>query len=242
MYRRSTALLLLCFSLSLAAARADDAETRFHYLDLYNIQHSASGMEGMQGLRVDVYVTSTRPGVRPQDITLTLHRASGALEPLEHDAYGHTLLPESDALKTENPLIVTNQPKHTLNASVVIDLVPPPSTDLPYTALMLGLTQLNDAIAHQKLGALAKLYGHQADGLLVFYNYGDHNLTLHRKAGDQVLKSSGADQLAAHLKAMNTELFTTDMRIIYVPLDAGILKENPRVTLDAPPAQIFPSF
>jgi hypothetical protein len=241
MHRRSVASVLLCLSLSLSA-RADDAVTRFHYMDLYNIQHSASSMEGLQGLRVDVYVTSTRPGVRPQDITLTLHRASGALEPLEHDAYGHTLLPESDALKAENPLIVTNQPKHSLNASVVIDLVPPPSTDLAYTALMLGLTQLNGAIAQQKLGALAKLYGHQANGLLVFYNYGDHSLILHRQVGDQVLKSGGPDKLAAHLKAMNTALFTPGMQIIYVPLDAGMLKENPRVTLDAPPAQIFPAF
>lgn len=242
MHRRSTALLLLCFSLFTTLARADDTVTSFRYMDLYNIQHSAASLQDFQALRVDVYVTSTLPGVSPQDITLIMHRASGTLEPLQHDMYGHTLLSESAALRAENPLIVTNQPKHTLNASVVIDLVPPPSNDLPYTALMLGVTQLNEAIAHQKLGALAKLYGHQANGLLLFYNYGNHSVTLHRAKGDQVVKSVNPDKTAAHLKGLDTRLLVPGMQVIYLPLDATTLKQNPGVTLDTPPAQIFPAF
>ena len=233
---------LALFLVTLSVAASADEVTSFHYLDLYNIQQSAAGMQGLQGLRVDVYITSTLPGVQPQDITLTLHRASGALEPIQHDYYGHTLLPVSAALKAENPLIVTNQPKHSLNASVVIDLVPPPSNDLTYTALMLGVSQLDDAIAHQKLGALAKLYGHPADGLLLFYNYGNHSVTLHLPKGDQVVKSVTPDKVAAHLKDFDTRLLIQGMQVIYLPLDAATLKQNPKVTLDSPPDQIFPAF
>jgi hypothetical protein len=238
MLRGSLALLLI----SLVTAVHADEVTSFHYLDLYHIQQSVADMRDLQALRVDVYVTSTLPGVRPQDITLTLHRATGALQPLQHDDYGHTLLPVSDALKAENPLIVTNQPKHSLNASVVIDLVPPPSDELPYTALMLGVSQLNDAIAHLKLGALAKLYDHPATGLLLFYNYGNHSVTLHGTKGDEVVKSVSPDKAAAHLKGFDTRLLIPGMQVIYLPLDAATLKQNPGVTLDTPPTQIFPAF
>lgn len=239
---RRQSLIALLLSLCAASALADDGMTSFHYLDLYNIQQAVSGMQGLQGLRVDLYVTSNRPDVTPQDITLTLHRASGAEQPIPHDAWGHTLLPVSDSLKAENPLIVTNQPKHTLSASVVIDLEPPVSGDLRYDALMLGVVQLNDAIASKRLGALAKLYGDKADGLLVFYNAGEHSLTLHRKGGDQILKSQSVDKQSAHLKGINKDLLIPSTQVIYVPLDAATLEENPRITLDAPPAQVFPAF
>lgn len=221
---------------------ADDGMTSFHYMDLYNIEHSVAGMRELQALRADVYVVSTRPGVGPQDIKLTMHRASGTLEPIQHDWYGHTLLPESDALKAENPLITTNQPRHTLQASVVIDLVPPPDTELTYTALMLGVNQLNEAIAGRKIYALSKAYGQRADGLLVFYNYGDHRLTVHRAQGDQIIKSTTPDKAMAHLKGLDTSLLVPGTQVIYLPLDAATLKANPKVTLDAPPAQIFPAF
>lgn len=242
MRRWYTTLLVACISLLVTSVRADDGMTSFHYTDLYNIGHSAAGMSELQALRVDVYVTSTLPGVSPQDITLTMHRASGALEPIQHDWYGHTLLPESDVLKAENPLIVTNQPRHTLQASVVIDLLPPPDTELPYTALMLGVTQLNEAIAGHKIDILTKLYGQKASGLLLFYNYGNHSLTLHRTQGDQVVKSTTPDKAATHLKGINAALLVPGTRLIYLPLDAATLKANPRVTLDAPPVQIFPAF
>lgn len=239
MSRCCLGLLLLACS---AAAAADDGMTSFHYLDLYNIQHSVAGMQGLQALRADVYVTSTRPGVGPQDITLTLHRASGALETIQHDWYGHTLLPESEALRAENPLIVTNQPRHTLEASVVIDLKPPPDTELSYTALMLGVNQLNQAIAGRKVFALSKLYGQRAKGLLLFYNYGNHSVTLHRSQGDQVVKSTTPDKAAEHLKGLDTSLLVPGTQVIYLPLDAAILKANPRVSLDTAPTQIFPAF
>jgi hypothetical protein len=237
---RRWSLLALC--LLAAPLLADDEMTSFHYMDLYNIEHSVAGMRELQALRADVYVTSTRPGIGPQDITLTMHRASGALEPIKRDWYGHTLLPESDALKAENPLITTNQPRHSLQASVVIDLLPPPDTELTYTALMLGVNQLNEAIAGRKVLVLSKLYGQKANGLLLFYNYGDHSLTLHRAQGDQVVKSTTPDKAAAHLKGIDTSVLVPGTQVIYVPLEAATLKANPRVTLDAPPTQIFPAF
>ena len=233
---------LLALSLSMFAASADDGMTRFHYLDLYNIEQTVSGMLGLQGLHVDLYVTSVRRDVTPQDITLTIHHASGIEQAIPHDAWGHVLLPVTDALKAENPMIVTNQPKHTLNASVVIDLLPPPDTELRYDALMLGVAQLNDAIAGKRLGALARLYGGKSDGLLVFYNGGEHSLTVHGEAGDRILKSESAEQELSHLKGINKDLLIPGTQIIYVPLEKATLKENPRVTLDAPPAQVFPAF
>lgn len=233
-------LLSLLFCLPLLA-RADDGMTRFHYLDLYDIQQSVADLSDLKGLRIDLYVTSTDPKVYPADITLTLHHASGATETIPHDGYDHVLLPVSGALRNENPLITTNQPKHSLNASVVIDLVPPAGTELRYDALMLGVAQLNEAIKRQRLGAMAKLYGHPADGLLIFYGGGEHSLTIHTKAGDRILKSTGVEQQLSHLKGFDTGKLAAGLQVIYVPLDRVTLRENPRVTLDAPSSQTLPA-
>lgn len=240
---RYAALLAICLPLYVASSRADDdGMTSFHYMDLYNIQQSVASLQDLKALRVVLYVTSTRPDVDSLDIALIMHHASGAQERIYLDVYGRARLPVSDALKAENPLIVTNQPKHSLQASVVIDLVPPEHTDLRYDALMLGVTQLNEAMVRQRLGAMAKLYGQKVTGLLIFYNGGEHSLTLHEKAGDQVLGSTRVDQVLSRLKHINTHLIPPNTQIIYVPLDKALMQEDPRVTLDALPTQTFPAF
>ena len=242
MHRGSPAVLALCLSLLTLAARADDVMTSFHYMDIYNIEQSAAGIKDLKGLRAAVYVTSKTPGVSPEDITLTMHRASGAVEAIPHGAYAGIELPESDTLKAENPLIDTNQPRHTLDATVVIDLAPLTGTDLRYADLMLGVTQLDGSIEQKSLGVLTKLYEHKPTGLLVFYNSGEHRLTVHRKSGDRIVEGTSVDKVASHLKGVQAQALPPSAQFIYLPLDKALLKENPRVTLDAMPAQIFPAF
>jgi hypothetical protein len=123
---------------------------------------------------------------------------------------------------------------------VVIVLVPPTHTDLPYAELMLGISQLNQAVDNQSLGVMAKL--HKSIGLLLFYADGDHSLTVHAKTGDQIVKSVSVDKIAAHLQGIDPKSLALSTRVIYLPLDTAMLKEDPRVSLDSLPAQIFPAF
>jgi hypothetical protein len=242
-----SAAAALCVLVVSGPALADDNVTTFHYMDLYNIQHSVAGLGDLKALRVDVYVTSALPGVRPQDVILTMQLPSGAKEVLQRDDYGHTLLPESAELQRDNPLIVSNQPKHSLRASVLIDLAPLPSRDLAhldysYSELMLGVSQFNEAEARQGNAVSARIQGAKARGLLLFYNEGAYNVTLHRAKGPELIKGLTPRQAQPYMKELPARMLLPGTEVIFIPLDPALLAENPRVTLQAPPAQIFPAF
>lgn len=222
------------------AALADDTVTTFHYKDLYGIQQGVASLKDLDRLRAAMYITSTLPGVRGDAIKLVIHRASGALVDIPVDADGRVAMPAADDLVTENPLIVTNQPKHSLKASVVVDLVPMPGTQMSYTDLMLGVQQFNTAF--DRKGVMAMMYASKAAGLLLFYNDGGHRLVLHGGKGDRVIKSLPPADLMAHLKGIQTRYLIAGTTVIYVPLDPKLLRENPQVTLDSAPADSTASF
>ena len=239
MKRVSLASLLLCLSV-LGVAEADDSLTTFHYRDLYNIQQGVASLQDSKRLRIGLFITSTLPSVRPEKITLTIHRASGATADIPVDAAGRVALPSSPDLLEENPLIVTNQPKHSLKASVVIDLVPLTQTKMDYAGLMLGVKQFNDGIDSN--GMMAALHAKKSDGLLLFYNDVGHSLTLHGAKGDRTIKSQPVAAVKAHLTGIQTKYLIPSTTIIYVPLDANLLEDNPRVELDSLPADSVPAF
>lgn len=239
MHRVSLAVLLLCLSM-LSAARADDSLTTFHYRDLYNIQQGVSSLQDSKRLRIGLFITSTLPGVRPEKITLTMQRASGATAGIPVDAAGRVALPSSSDLLEENPLIVTNQPKHSLKASVVIDLAPLTQMKMDYAGLMLGVEQFNDGIASN--GMMASLHAVKSNGLLLFYNYGVHHLTLHEAGGDRVLKGETVAAMKAHLSGIDTRYLIPSTTVIYVPLDKNLMKTDPQIELDSLPADSTPAF
>ena len=235
------ALFLPCLLAFTASARADDGMTSFHYMDLYNIEQTLGNLKDLKALRTVMYIASKDPHVMPEHIHLVMHHAGGD-EPLQLDSFGKLLLPESDALKQENPLITTDQPKHTLDASVFMDLVPLESTAMPYSALMEGVTQFNQAVDREGKGMMAGILGSKSNGLLLFYNHGGHSVTLHSAKGDRVFKSAPPDKRMTHLKGLHVELLPPGAEVIFVPLESALLKQDPKAALDTLPAQTFPAF
>jgi hypothetical protein len=65
---------------------------------------------------------------------------------------------------------------------------------------------------------------------------------MHRAKGDKMIKGQDIEAAKPHLRGIRTGGFIPGAEVIYVPLDKAMLKENPSVALDAPPAQIFPGF
>src|SRR5690349_3891495 len=220
MQRGSLGLLLLSLVLcAILPARAADELASLHYSDLYGIEQKVADLSDLKQLRLGLFVTSTRPGVAPQDIKMTMHRASGELVDIPVDPSGRIALPHSDALKSEDPLITTNQPRHSLNATVVIDILPLTRTDLSYAELILGVQQFNQAIDRQ--GVMASLFGSKGTGLLLFYNQPGHSLTLHEKGGDRVVKAETIPEAKrlGHMKTFRTDGLLPNLTVIYVPLD-----------------------
>ncbi len=231
-----------CVSVMLAAgvpAHAADETATLHYNDLYNIQQQIAGLQDLKQLRVNMFVISMLPGVAPKDIKMIIHRASGELTGIPIDDEGRITLPVSADIEKENPQITTNQPRHSLNASVLIDLVPLTSTEMGYADLMLGTKQFNEAI--DRGGAMAPMLGPKDTGLLLFYNSGSHTLTIHQPGGDKVLKSESLSAAKKHLKDLKTTELIKSTTVIYVPMDGNLFKQNPKVSLDALPDQAFPA-
>lgn len=233
------AAALISLSLMSLPARADDGMTSFHYQDLEHIQQGVTSLGDLKGLRVGLFITSKLPDVPRDSIKLTIHRASGTLVDIPVDAAGRIDLPQSAELVTENPLIFTNQPKHTLNATVLVDLTPLTTTQMSYADLMLGIRQFNTGI--DRKGIMASLYASKAKGLLLFYNDGEHALTLQEGKTRRVIKSLPAGELKAHLQYIQTKQLIDSITVIYVPLDEKLLKENPPVSLDRLPDDSFPA-
>lgn len=221
------------------AAYADDTLTTFHYNDLYRIQQGVDSLQDLKRLRMGLYITSSLPDVRRDTIKMTIHRDSGALMDIPVDATGHMDLPVSDDLRAENPLIATNQPKHTLRASVVVDLVPLTGTEMNYAELMLGVRQFNEGI--DRGGAMVLLHASKANGLLLFYNDAGHSVTLHGAKGDKVIKSETVGAAKAQLKNIQTKYLIRSATVIYVSLDQKLLQENPSIRLDRLPDDSCPA-
>jgi hypothetical protein len=239
---KSRSLAALCMCLSVAAAmpaHADATLTTFHYNDLYGIQQGVAALQDLKRLRVGLYITSTRPDVPRDTIKMVIHRASGALVDIPVDATGHMDLPVSADLKTENPSIVTNQPRHTLQATVAVDLVRLSGTEMSYSDLILGVTQFNTGI--DRNGAMSLLRASKADGLLLFYNDGGHSITLHAAQGDRTFKSQTLSAAKARLKNIQTKYHIHSATVIYIPLDKQLLQEDPRLNLDRLPDDTYPA-
>lgn len=233
------AAFFVSFSLISLRVHADDGMTSFHYQDLYRIQQGVSSLGDLKRLRVGLFITSKLPDVPRDSIKLTIHRASGALMDIPVDAAGRVDFPQSADLVTENPLIVTNQPKHTLNATVLVDLTPLTTTQMSYSDLMLGIRQFNTGI--DRKGIMASLYASKAKGLLLFYNEGGHALTLQGVKTKRVIKSLPVGKLKAHLQYIQSKQLIDSLTVIYVPLDEKLLKENLAVSLDGLPDDTFPA-
>jgi hypothetical protein len=241
MQRGSLGLLVLSLALcSALSARAADELASLHYSDLQGIRQQVEDLKDLKQLRVALYVVSSNPAVAPQSIKMVMHRASGQLTDIPVDPTGRIDLPKSDELMNENPLITTNQPKHSLNATIVIDVAPPTRTDMTYAELMLGVQQFNTAILRNS--TMASLFDKTSTGILLFYNDAGHSLKLHGPKGDQVIKSLPVADVKDHMPGTQNSALLPSTTVIYVPLDDKLLKENPKLTLDRLPDDLFPGF
>jgi len=240
MKRGFCAALFACLmTLITAPTRADDALATLHYYDLLDIRHSVSYLQDLKRLRFDMYVSSVRPGVPPGSIRLAMHRVSGMLVDIPVDAAGRFDLPELPGLMQENPLITTNQPKHSLKVTVIVDLAPLTKTKTTYADLMLGVTQFNQGMDRD--GAMQGMFNSKADGMLLFYPGGNHSLTLTGRKFKKVIASETVAQAAAHLRSVQLMGLNGKVSIIYVPLDKKWLKQNPQAVLDSLPGSVIPS-
>jgi hypothetical protein len=109
--------------MAVASAIAQKTEpSRMPYADMHRmITLNFRGMEGLTNQTVTMKITSDLPQVGPEQIKLFVDAKSGKI-PIPMNPDGTFSFPVRDDLLKENPMIVANQPKGTLNVAVVFTL------------------------------------------------------------------------------------------------------------------------
>lgn len=120
------------------AARAADDAGATPYAVLHQALSPALEVEGDPRLRAVQRIESKLPGVRPQDIKVTIAARAGAIRvPIGAD--GRAAFPLRDDLLAQNPPVHSNQPRGSLTVSVTLALAPPTSTRVPVAELRAAL-------------------------------------------------------------------------------------------------------
>lgn len=130
----------------LAAGAEDAAVSATPYLALYEVLAPVQVIRGYDRLLAIERVDSKSPGIRAQDIRITIRAKRGAIAvPLAAD--GSVEFPTDDALRAENPVVETNQPKGSLMLTVHAALRVPAALDLPWSEIEAGLRQAEELFA-----------------------------------------------------------------------------------------------
>lgn len=134
-----------------AAGRAADVSTT-PYIALYSVLEPARTIRAFDHLVVNERIESKSPGVRPQDIHITIRAKRGAIVvPIGAD--GTVDFPIEDALRDENPPVETNQPKGSLALSVLPGLRLPAGLTMSGADLAAAMKQTDELFAKAPPGS-----------------------------------------------------------------------------------------
>ncbi|HEY1992079.1 MAG TPA: hypothetical protein VGH71_06415 [Gammaproteobacteria bacterium] len=235
-------LCLLVFGLCVSGVAADAPLAQIPYSQLLDYQQRVDSLRDLKQLKVWEHVSSKRREVKPADIKLIIMRdaAHGGPLPIPLDQDGVFTLPELPALKAEDPMVLSNQPKGTMVMSVTWEIIAPTVTDMRYRELILGVQQYNEAMHRQ--GFMAALLAPKAIGLLLVYPDGGHRLTLHAAGGDQAIPSKSYKDAGDAVKGIDMSGMSAATTLIYLPLDDALLKQDPTVTLDSLPEAVSAAY
>jgi hypothetical protein len=172
---------------------------------------------------------SSRRAVHPGDISLTIQSAVKGPIPVELGTNGEVLkFPHDKELRRENPSIIANQPKGTLNLLVSVQLPIPEDLTFRYHRLGDSATEPGRIIKTQA-GILSRLglsprSAPKAQGVIFFFPK-----TSAGKAKVEIAAASGRREYTADRSG----------RII-LKLEKTLLAEDPEVILSEKPQQIVP--
>ena len=236
------ALLILTTFLSTAAWSADAEMAQLPYSQMLDYQQRVAALKDLDQLQVTEQVASTRRGVKPGDITLTIMRdaAHGGPVPIPVDTQGNFTLPVSAALQQEDPVVQTNQPRHTMQLRFNFNIRLPTKTSLQYSQLIRGAEHYNEAMRRQ--GMMASWFAPKAKGLLLIYAENGHSLTIHSTTGDKLIRSAPYRDMGTAVKGIDMSQLPAQATFILLLLDDDLLKQDPTVTLDALPQVVSPAY
>jgi hypothetical protein len=174
-------------------------------------------------LNVRVFVSSNDKAVRPSDIRLIIQSAAKGMISVSIGTNGQLLdFPRQKELRRENPSIVANQPKGTLNLSISVGLVIPDEFTFRYNRLGDGLAEVNKAIKAQ--AGLMSWLAPTPKGVIFCFPKASAG-----KARIEIMSVAGRKAYTADTNGQ-----------VKLRLGKALLKENPIVQVSEQPGDIVP--
>jgi hypothetical protein len=175
-------------------------------------------------LEVQVFISTKEKKVHPADITLTIHSISRGLVSLSLNTNGQIInFPHDKDLLRENPSVVANQPKGTLQLNISMQLPPPAELTFHYRRLGDGVAEMNKAIREQAGFALS-LLAPKATGVVFIFPKADAG-----KATVEIASVAGKKEFMADTNGR-----------VKLKLEKTLLAENPAIRVSEKPVRIVP--
>ena len=211
---------LICFGLA-SVSHADTTNAVIPYKAMDDLCQIA-GSADQSKLMVQVFVASTNKTVRPADIVLTVQSASQGKIPVTVSTNGQIVdFPHRKELVAENPSIVVNQPKGTLNLFIGYQ-IPLEGLRFRYARLGHATAEANKMIKSQ--AGMASMLAPKAQGVLFVFP-----------------KKSSEPAKVALLTAAGRKEFVADKDgRVKLKLEESLLFENPEVQLSEKPDVVLP--
>ena len=189
------------------------------YAKIYDAFQRAGSVR-TKDVRVAIAVASKNEAVPPGAVRLTI-QAKGGARKLRVDPDGEIHgFPLSAKLLKENPPVVSNQPKGSLQLGGGLFFNVSPATTYRYRKLY-ALLEAGNAASKQRAGFFSLVAPQAKSVLFVFFHGTGQTLTVRAKSGVQTLRANEKGEIALRL-------------------DPALLPENPTVRLSAPPSKVLP--
>jgi hypothetical protein len=142
-------LAALLASIALAGVASADEGSTTPYATLYQVLSPVQTIGKYDRLVAIERIESKLSDVQPSSIRVTIHAKSGAIAvPIGAD--GLVKFPATDALRSENPPVETNQPKGSLAFIVNVALKLADPARVPWTDIEAGLDQVRAFYAESR--------------------------------------------------------------------------------------------
>ena len=215
-----TAVALMCFGVA-PTTRADSTNAVIPYKamdDLWQIAHSADQSK----LMVQVFVASANKAVRATNIALTIQSASQGNLPVNVSTNGQIIdFPHRKELVQENPPILANQPKGTLNLFIGYQ-IPLEGLSFRYARLGHATAEANKMIKSQ--AGMASMLAPKAQGVVFVFPK----------------KSSEPAKITILIATGKKEFIADKDGRVKLRLEESLLSENPEVQLSEKPDVVLP--
>lgn len=219
-------IICYCLATSSVLAVAPEGRATLHYSKLQLILAKKATLK-QRGLIARTTISSRNPLIRSADISMSIESKAVGSIPLSLGSGGElSTLPDTEALRKEDPPVVFNQPKGSLRLTIALGLPLPTADSFSYRQLAEGLAEGNRAIKEQ--AGVFSFWAPHLDGMV--FHFGRD-----RRGADPAFPTLTVTTTDGQRKVLTAD---AKQQLVLI-IDPTLARKNTQVTLSEPPESIF---